>query len=291
MNAKLMLKAPAKINIGLKVAGRRADGYHELDSVMQQISVCDALVIRRQEEGDSFRCAEPSLEGEDNLVKRAADLLRRKVGDNLPGVRLELYKNIPMGAGLGGGSSDAAAALAGLNRFWGLNLPPDELLELGAQLGSDVPFCLMGGTARVRGRGEFLEPLPALPFLWVVLALPSGLSLSTADVFRSWDPCADVVSVSASEIAEAARRQDPAGVMELMRRGRLNSLEKPVLAHYPQAAQVKNWMRELGLFPAMSGSGPTFFAFTEDYRLAREAALSLQERGCRAFLSWTYNKP
>ena len=144
MNAKLMLKAPAKINIGLKVAGRRADGYHELDSVMQQISLCDTLVIRRQEEGDSFRCTEPSLEGEDNLVKRAADLLRRKVGDNLPGVRLELYKNIPMGAGLGGGSSDAAAALAGLNRFWGLNLPRTSSWNWGRSWAPMSPFASWG---------------------------------------------------------------------------------------------------------------------------------------------------
>ena len=158
MNSVLTIKAPAKINLGLTVLRRRPDGYHDLSSVMQQISLADTIRLEPQREpGCSFYCSEPSLAGKDNLVCRAAALLveRAALGASLPGVKISLYKHIPAAAGLGGGSSDAAAALKALNVFWKLALSMEQLVEIGALLGSDIPYCLRGGTgAGRRGGGE-----------------------------------------------------------------------------------------------------------------------------------------
>ncbi|HQD52006.1 MAG TPA: 4-(cytidine 5'-diphospho)-2-C-methyl-D-erythritol kinase, partial [Bacillota bacterium] len=191
MNSVLTIKAPAKINLGLTVLRRRPDGYHDLSSVMQQISLADTIRLEPQREpGCSFYCSEPSLAGKDNLVCRAAALLveRAALGASLPGVKISLYKHIPAAAGLGGGSSDAAAALKALNVFWKLALSMEQLVEIGALLGSDIPYCLRGGTALVGGGGEKVTSLPALPFYWVILALPAGITLSTAQVYSMLEP-------------------------------------------------------------------------------------------------------
>ena len=151
MNSVLTIKAPAKINLGLTVLRRRPDGYHDLSSVMQQISLADTIRLEPQREpGCSFYCSEPSLAGKDNLVCRAAALLveRAALGASLPGVKISLYKHIPAAAGLGGGSSDAAAALKALNVFWKLALSMEQLVEIGALLGSDIPYCCLLYTSR-----------------------------------------------------------------------------------------------------------------------------------------------
>src|SRR4030042_1693255 len=162
--------APAKINLVLEVLSKRADGYHEIRSLVQAINLCDVLSFEVADK-TSFECAEPSLQTSDNLVVQAAELLR-KVGGYNKGAKIKLEKRIPWGAGLGGGSRDGAVTLLALNKLWGLELATSDLVELAARLGSDVPFFIHGGTALIEGRGEKVTPLPASVMGWFVLLMP-----------------------------------------------------------------------------------------------------------------------
>lgn len=166
----LTVTAPAKINLTLEVLGKRPDGYHQIVSIFQAIELCDTLSLELSD-GMEFSCSRRDLEGPENLVPGAARLLREVAGSS-KGARIHLTKAIPVAAGLGGGSSDAAAALEGLNRLWGLGMSLEALWPLASRLGSDVPFFLYGGTALVEGRGERVTPLPDLPRQWVVLLRP-----------------------------------------------------------------------------------------------------------------------
>lgn len=163
--------AHAKINLTLEALGRREDGYHEVATVMQTVSLADTLCF---EEADQLelQCSDPSLQTEDNLVLRAARLLQRETGSD-KGALIRLTKRIPAAAGLGSGSTDAAAALVGLSSLWGLGPGRERLAQLAAELGSDVAFFLHGGTALARGRGELVAPLPPLPRRWMVLLSPA----------------------------------------------------------------------------------------------------------------------
>ncbi len=190
--ASLTVNAPAKLNLYLRVTGRRADGYHTLDSLFHTIGLYDRVDLTDAPEGAggpesnpkpvTFTCSDKSLAGEDNLACIAARKMIERAGDGLM-VRIHLQKNIPAGAGLGGGSSDAAAVLTGLNRLWKLGLTTDELSEIAAQIGSDVPFFVHGGAAQVTGRGEVVTPVKPLSGTWCVLVYP-GVQVSTAEVFR-----------------------------------------------------------------------------------------------------------
>jgi len=177
------IKAPAKINLTLEVLGKREDGFHDITSVMQTIDLCDSLIISESPEitlgidtaslpeWDGIRDPGVSFNTENNLVFRAAELLRQKTGYG-SGAKIQLKKNIPSAAGLGGGSSDAAATLKGLNSLWSLGLKAGELSTIGAEIGSDIPFFIYGGTGLVKGRGEKITLLISLLELWVVLLVP-----------------------------------------------------------------------------------------------------------------------
>lgn len=287
----IKIKAPAKINLGLKVLRRRPDGYHDICSVMQQLALSDTILLEPHcGEGWQFFCTEPSLRDKDNLVCRAADLLIEKAGQRrLPGVKITLYKNIPVGAGLGGGSSDAAAALEGLNYFWKLGLSPAELSEAGALLGSDVPFCLQGGTALAQGRGEKLKVLPPLPFHWVVLASPP-MQLSTAQVYGALEP-AHLGSPSLEPLITAIESQSRELLHEWFAAGSTNTLETVFLPGQPRSGALKKQFLDLGLLPAMSGSGPSYFVLCHSLFSARAAARSLlQVKDNRVFLCWTISE-
>lgn len=288
MSRRLVISAPAKINLGLNVLGRRPDGYHDLETVMQQISLSDTLLIEPLTQANEwvFSCTDPDLEGNDNLVCRAASLLRSLTTKSLPGVKITLYKNIPTQAGLGGGSSDAAATLLGLNRFWQLSLKKDVLLQLAARLGSDVPFCLRGGTALARGRGEILQQLPPLPFFWVVLALAPASSISTAKAYGLIDP-GSFGKPSVHELIEAINEGNKAKVIAWPAAGQTNTFEKVIMKHYSRLNNFRSVLQNLLLRPALSGSGPTFFILSEDYSRARSIAYAVEDNGGRAFLSWT----
>lgn len=287
MHSAMLIRAPAKINLGLTVLGRRTDGYHDIATVMQQLSLADTIVLEPcRGRGYTFFCSSPALSGRANLVCRAADLLCKRAGAALPGVKISLYKSIPAAAGLGGGSSDAAAALKGLNAYWALGLSRTELAELGAQIGSDVPYCLRGGTALARGRGEQIAPLPPLPCYWVVLALPRGLSLATGQVYSALEPT-QFGQPPLEPLLRALRERSAGLLREWFSRGALNTLEEAVLPAHPSLKKLKSQFLSLGLPAALSGSGPTYFALVEDISAAREAARALEEAGNRAFLCWT----
>ncbi len=168
---KVKLTAPAKVNLTLEVLGRRDDGYHEIRSIIQTVSLCDRLSFELSA-GLCYSCDTPFWRHEQSLVPRAANLMKEESGYQ-GGAMIEIVKRIPFAAGLGGDSSDAAAALLGLNELWHLKIPPGRLVELAAKLGSDVPFFLTGGTALVQGRGELVSPLPSPARRWLVLLMPA----------------------------------------------------------------------------------------------------------------------
>ncbi len=247
----LEIEAPAKVNLTLEVLGRRDDGYHEICSVMQALSLADRL---RFELSDDLRlrCAEPSLEDTSNLVWRAAELLRRHAGIRR-GATIVLHKRIPVAAGLGGGSADAAATLRALAALWDLPLSLEALVDLGAQLGSDVPFFLgPSACALVGGRGERVWPLPPLPARWVVLLKPPA-GIAAGDVYRAFPPARWADGRRTQRWLAAATAGDlPAP---------FNDLEPVALEVAPAAAAARDALLAAGAPHAvLSGSGSTYFA-------------------------------
>jgi 4-diphosphocytidyl-2-C-methyl-D-erythritol kinase len=270
------LRAPAKINLALEVLGRRPDGYHELRTVFLALDLCDIL---------SFQAAPRlSLEvegraphGDDNLVMRAARALAVRAAGR--GARIRLRKRIPTGSGLGGGSSDAAATLRGLDAFWQLGLPRAELLRIARELGADAPFFLLGGAALGTDRGDELDPLPA-PATWVALSVPPfRLHRKTARVFQSLLPGEYSDGSRSLALAEALRQGgSPPG--ELLHNGLLPAAERafPELKGY-----VEGLGRASGVPWALSGAGPACFALAPDRDAARRISASVGSLPGRRF--------
>ncbi len=287
MTASMKLSAPAKINLGLTVTGKRADGYHDLVSVMQTVSLADTVILEPSELGNiQFFCSEPALAGDDNLVWQAAKLLSGTIDRRLAGVKITLIKNIPLAAGLAGGSSDAAAVLRGLNQFWQLELSEQQLSVLALQLGSDVPFCLHGGTYLARGRGEILEPLPKLPLFWVVLGILPEMQISTAAAFNSFDT-GRTGQPDITELINAVRRQDRGKIIAWLGKDFTNTLETAAVPGSVCLQQFKKRLTEAGLRPVFSGSGPTYYMLYDHFNEAAQAARVVENSGARAYLCWT----
>jgi 4-diphosphocytidyl-2-C-methyl-D-erythritol kinase len=255
----VVVRAPAKVNLFLEVLGKRTDGYHEIATLMVAVSLEDTLVFR--EEASSaihLRCDHTELStGPENLIVRAAELLRERSGCRR-GAGIELTKRIPLSAGLAGGSTDAAATLAGLNRLWQLGWTDAELAGLGAELGSDVPFFFSPPAAWCTGRGEKIEPVKLGTPLHFVLVCPTR-GLSTAEVYRN--AAVPERPVSGTELCEAVRGGDVASTGRLLH----NRLQGAAERLCPEVAQ---WCRRLTeLEPAgvlMSGSGSSVFALCRD---------------------------
>ncbi len=266
------LNARAKINLTLDVLGKRPDGYHEVAMVMQSLELADRVHLRPAgslliETGD------PRLPpDESNLAYRAAALLKRECGID-KGVHIRLEKRIPMAAGLAGGSSDAAAVLKGLVQLWKLPLTLKDLSVLGALLGSDVPFCLAGGTALATGRGEVITPLRDLPSRPVVLAkLP--VEVATAAVYRQYRPEAVARHPETQAVLTAVEQADWRGVEQRL----ANVLESVTVKQYPQIAAIKALMCDAGATGSlMSGSGPTVFCLAENEATASQIARRLAQ--------------
>jgi 4-diphosphocytidyl-2-C-methyl-D-erythritol kinase len=261
------IECPPKVNLYLRVVRRREDGYHELETVFQSIDGGDTLYGASAADL-SLRCSDPSLPTDErNLVTRAARLLQK--GDAAArsrGAELTLVKRTPSGAGLGGGSVDAAAALALLSRLWGLSLSRAELAGLAARLGSDVPFFLSGGTALARGRGEQLDPLPTAP-LWLVLLRPA-VSVSTPWAYQQW-AAGPREGPPVEEFIAALRSRSPEAVGPLLR----NDLEPGVAAAMPEIAAARAWLLAQGLCGVrMTGSGSVVFGVARDEEQARKVA-------------------
>ena len=268
--------APAKINLTLRVLGKRPDGYHELESVMQLLTLADVLTIEDDDEL-LFTCSDPELAAPGNLVMRAAHLLCQR---NLVrrGARIHLEKHIPVQAGLGGGSSDAAAALTSLNEFWELRLAPDELAVLGVELGSDVPFFLDGPTALVCGRGEQVTPVLHATRCFVVLAKPSA-GLSPPQVYDNLRSHAIAPGKAAAQTPEtrAMLHALQRGDLDAIANALVNDLEDPALALLPDLARIRKRMMKLGcLGVLLCGSGSALFGICPDEAIATHAALDLQ---------------
>jgi|SRR5690625_4108867 len=263
---KIFEKAPAKINLSLDVLHKRPDGFHEIEMVMTMVDLFDRLelsVLHSDTIIISSQAGYIPLD-EKNLAFQAAKLIKERYNVR-QGVYIHLDKRIPVSAGLAGGSSDAAAALRGLNRLWNLNISNEELKQLGAELGSDVPFCVTGGTALAKGRGEQLTPLPSPPPCWVILVKPS-VHVSTADVYKRVNTQHLQAEPFTPKLVEAIHMRDFSRMCHSMG----NALEQVTLHRHPQVAHLKTMMQRLGAEGAlMSGSGPTVFGLVSKETRAR----------------------
>jgi 4-diphosphocytidyl-2-C-methyl-D-erythritol kinase len=268
----MRLLAPAKLNLYLRVLGKRPDGYHELETLFERVDLADELTVDPQPDGLTLTCSDPTLScGEDNLVLRAARLLGEETGTSR-GARMRLLKRIPVAAGLGGGSSDAAAALLGLNRLWGLRLPADRLRDLAARLGSDVAFFLTGAAFAIgRGRGEQCEPLPADVRLAHVLVVPP-VRLSTSEVYAGAQFDLTARRPSITMMAHALRN----GSLGELADGLWNDLEPEAIRRCPLISHIQLCLRELGCVGSrVSGSGPSVFGLCRDLAHAQDVARRL----------------
>ncbi len=283
----LTIEAHAKINLTLEVLARRADGYHEVASIIQTISLHDALTIEPAD-SLSLTCNRKDLETEDNLASRAAVLLRDHTG-NADGARISIEKRIPVAAGLGGGSSDAAATLVGLNRLWGLGLGTEELTALAARLGSDVPFFVQGGTAIVLGRGERVRTLPAADIPWIVLLAPdTGLADKTASMYSA-------ISTSSYTRGALTRKLEARirGGGDVPAQFLFNAFDDVAQTVLPESSRHREAFESLGAREVhLAGSGPTLFALVAKKEVGTAMQLLLSERyGWLAFLVSAWQPP
>ncbi|MCE3198045.1 4-(cytidine 5'-diphospho)-2-C-methyl-D-erythritol kinase [Paenibacillus sonchi] len=277
---KMYEKAPAKINLMLDVLSKRPDGFHEVEMIMTMVDLADRLELSELKRDSIIISSQAGYIplDEKNLAFQAARLIKDRYNVK-SGVHIHLDKRIPVAAGLAGGSSDAAATLRGLNRLWRLGIPAQELQELGAELGSDVPFCVTGGTALATGRGERLTPIPSPPQCWVVLAKPP-INVSTAEVYGRVRANSIAVHPSASRMQAAIEAGDFAAVCA----GLGNVLEDVTLKLHPEVQQLKEAMVKLGADGVlMSGSGPTVFGL-----VSKQSKVARIYNGLRGFCKEVY---
>ena len=280
------IQAFAKLNLTLDILGKREDGYHDLRMVMQSITLADTLTLE-ENQGEGLRVSAnlrflPT--GEKNLAAAAALRFWEALGREPEDLDIRIEKRIPVCAGMAGGSSDAAAVLRALNQRSGEPFSPKELARLGERVGSDVPYCVLGGTALAEGRGEVLTPLPPLPRCWVVACKPD-FPISTPELFAQADR------------VKLRRRPDTAGLLSALEAGdlggvarRMYNVFEDVLPHrlYARVAEIKNELVQRGALGAnMSGSGPTAFGLFDCQEAAEEARTSLAERYRDTFLCET----
>lgn len=284
----LALRAPAKINLYLHITGRRPDGYHTLDTLMQKVDLQDEVVLRAISGAVSLHCPGADLpEDGGNLVFRAAELFLATFGSRCdrpsPGVAITLTKNIPVAAGLGGGSSDAATTLAGLDTLFACHCTAAELAELGLRLGADVPFFLNNASAAVAtGIGEVLQPVPSLSGHNVLLVNP-GFPVSTRWAYQTF---ALTKKEEESNLARFKKGSEGAGELRTELPCDLhNDLEAVTMGRYPEIGQLKRELLARGAVTAlMSGSGPTVFGLFADRRVAERCLADLRARFAHCWL-------
>jgi len=282
------IRAPAKINLTLRVVGKRADGYHLLDTIMLPVSLFDEIDIRKARRAGTKRrgdvplikitCDHPSVpRDETNLAHRAAALLLKKARSQQP-IEIHIRKRIPIGAGLGGGSTDAAATLVGLNRLLRLRLSVKQLENIGLEIGADVPFFIRGRPARARGIGERLRRIRQVPRLWLVILYP-GLAVSTAWVYQNLRLKLTKPSVNTSIATSLKSFAKLGGLL-------INDLEAVTIKRYPEIGLLKNRLARAGAAAVlMSGSGSSVFGIFGSKRKAQDAFRRLRhEEGAQTFL-------
>jgi 4-diphosphocytidyl-2-C-methyl-D-erythritol kinase len=279
----ISLQAHAKVNLTLEVLSKRPDGYHEIATVLQTISLADTLTFEHAETLE-FQCAVRELRTPDNLVLKAARLLKEESGYG-KGARINLIKRIPFAAGLGSGSTDAAATLLGLNRLWGLNLSSERLMELAARLGSDVPFFLYGGIALAQGRGEKLTPLPPAPELWMVLLRPAiePVPNKTAQLYSRLNPSHFTAGQHTERLVAHLRHGGNIEPSFLY-----NVFEQVAFDFFPVLSDYRTRLLEAGARAVhLAGSGPTLFSLVPAKPRGESILNSLQARGPEAYLVHT----
>lgn len=261
----LRIKAHAKINLSLKILGKRPDGFHEIESLMQSVSLCDLLTLTPIPSGIQLATTNLRLPADGrNLAYRAAEVFYRAVSHKpsaVSGIKIYLEKNIPLAAGLAGGSANAAAVFYGLNKLSGNPLSQNDLMKLGEEIGSDVPFCLVGGSCTVKGRGERVSRNPLPITRYYVLVVPE-IEISTKWAYDTWDEENSKVKMQKSK----------------------NDFEPIVAKKYPIIKKIKDRLLELGCsYAQMSGSGPGVFGVTNDASAAEKIAVEMKNDHPRSF--------
>ena len=256
----ISLKAPAKVNLFLEILGKRDDGYHEIETIMQEIDLADSLQFEETQEGVTLECNDKNIPAnQDNLVCKAANLILEECGIK-KGVLINLEKNIPVGAGLGGGSSDAATTLKALNSLWKVGLNNEELMGFAAKLGSDIPFFINGKTALCRGRGELITPVEVRNRMDYIILFPR-VHISTETIYKNLKIDLTKKRKDVSFFLAALKYSEVAGISKLL----FNRLEEIIFATYPDLLQVKSTLESFdfcGL--SISGSGSAFFGLCND---------------------------
>ena len=261
---RISLKAPAKINLFLEILGKRDDGYHEIETVMQEIDLVDNLQFEEIQEGVRLKCNDKNIPSdENNLVCKAANLILNECGIK-KGVLISLEKNIPVGAGLGGGSSDAATTLKALNLLWKIGLNDAELMHFAAKLGSDVPFFIKGKTSLCSGRGEKITPVEVKSEMNYLIIFPH-INISTTMIYRNLKIDLTKKIIDVSFFLDALKHRKLADISKLL----YNRLEEVIFATYPDLLDVKSALDHFdfcGL--SVSGSGSAFFGLCKDKQQA-----------------------
>ncbi|MBI2966143.1 MAG: 4-(cytidine 5'-diphospho)-2-C-methyl-D-erythritol kinase [Chloroflexi bacterium] len=280
------MEAHAKVNLTLEVLGKRPDGYHNIVSIMQTVDLHDDIELAPARDLD-LECNDPSLAGEANLALKAANLLRAASGVSA-GVRIRLDKRIPVAAGLGGGSSDAAAVLSGLNRLWGLDWPAGRLRELAVQLGADVTFFLHGGTALVQGKGEDVVQLPPPQIDWVVILSPEiHLPGKTRKMFSLVTPDLYTRGVLSHKLAGRIR-----GGGDTPEQFLFNAFDQIAAAAFTDLERYRAAFKAVGAREVvLCGAGPSMFAVAPTREIGLAWQLLLKSKGTRAYLTRRWSPP
>lgn len=269
------IKAYAKVNLGLDVVDRLPNGYHQVKMIMQTVGIYDELTMEKTESGITVTTDSGELPtDENNLIYKAAKLMQEKYGIR-EGVRIHLQKNIPIAAGMAGGSTDAAATMKGMNRLFGLEAKTEELMAEAVKIGADVPYCIMGGTALAEGIGEKLTALPPVPKMFLLVAKPD-INVSTKYVYEHLDAEGIAHHPDIDGMVEAIREGSLQGILKRME----NVLETVTIPAHPVIEVIKKRMRELGAADSlMSGSGPTVFGVFPDEESVKKAYEQMRRDG------------
>jgi len=279
----LTVPAPAKLNLTLEVLSKRLDGFHEICSVMQTISLCDKLTCQSSQDV-IIKSGLPGWKSEESLVFKAVSLIQRTTGGSR-GVAIAVDKHIPLVSGLGGDSSDAAATLLGLNKLWELGLSQERLLDLAAQLGSDVPFFIHGGTALAEGRGELLTPLPPMPHHWAIVVLPAVPRLpgKTAQLYARLTPHHYTDGQITEKMVTALRagREFPSRLL-------FNTFENIAFTRGSKLSTYRSHLIKMGAKDVhLAGSGPALFTLVKDKTEAEDLYKLCRQQNMEAYMVGT----